>query len=170
VSAASVYLQDKEIIKGIGSWGGELLRPSLTSDGIDCADAHSSDIQAYLNRSQGLAGNIHVTVHGSTGVNIAANSQHVNQSVGISQKTVNDIQNLLGSFQQAREMLKLDTEQDAELTQVVDEITAEIDRPVPNGNKLKGFLQTLHSIGVNAAGSVLGSVLGEHALTVMNSF
>jgi hypothetical protein len=103
-------------------------------------------------------------------VNIATHSQHVNQSVGISQENVNDIQNVVKSFQQARELLQLDAEQDAELTQVAEEITAEITRPVPDAGKLKSFLQTLHSIGVNAAGGAIGSVLGEHALTVMGSF
>lgn len=170
MSAAATYLADKGIVKGIGSWGGELLRPSLTSEGLDCADSYACDVQAYLNRSQGLGGNTHVTVTGSTAVNIAAHSQHVNQSVGISQDNINDIENVVRSFQQARELLQLDADQDAELTQVTKEITAEIASPAPDAGKLKGWLQALHSIGVNAAGGAIGSVLGEHALTVMSSF
>lgn len=171
MSTAAKYLADKGIVKGIGAWGGELVRPSLTSEGLDCADSYDGNVQKYLQRGEQQAG--HKTVNfikNWQGVNIAAHSQHVNQSVGISQKNVNDIQNVAESFRQARELLKLDAEQDAELTQVAEEIAAEIARPAPDAGKLKGFLQTLHSIGVNAAGGAIGSVLAEHALTVMGSF
>ncbi|MEC3853457.1 hypothetical protein [Paenarthrobacter ureafaciens] len=170
LSAAAEYLQDKEMVKGYAAWGGEILRPSLTSDGIDCADSYSADVQSYLNRSQTVANNTNVTVHGSTGVNIAANSNYVNQSVGISQETVNKIKKIVDSFQQARPLLELDAENDTKLTQVVADIQAEVDRPVPDTNKLKGFLQTLHSIGVGAAGDALGSVLGDAVMAVMGSF
>jgi hypothetical protein len=169
MDAAEEYLLDKDIITGIKTSGG-LVRPKLTSYGLDCADGHSSDVQAYLNRSQALTGSTHVTVMGSTGVNVAANSTNVTQSMAVAQETINEIQKIVESFQQSRNLLGLDGENDSRLTVLSGEILEEIARPSPDKNKLKGFLESLHSIGVSGAGSALGSVLGQAALTLMGSF
>jgi hypothetical protein len=167
VEAAEDYLLDKKLITGFNTAGG-LIRPKLTSDGFDCADGHSSDVQAYVNRSQGLS-STHVTVTGSTGVNVAAHSSNVTQSIAVTQETINEIQKMVESFQQSRSLLGLDAENDSKLTVLSGEILDEIALPAPDKNKLKGFLESLHSIGVSGAGSALGSVLGQAALTLMSS-
>jgi hypothetical protein len=46
VIAAGDYLKEKGIIKGFGTASGELVRPSLTSEGLDCADSYACDVQA----------------------------------------------------------------------------------------------------------------------------
>lgn len=167
--AAGDYLHDKGIIKGIQTGSGEFVRPSLTSEGLDCADGHSSDVQAYLNRSQTLGGDTLISVSDSYGVNIANRSSHVSQSVGITREKINEIQQLVASYEQARMPLLLDAENDSRLTELSEEILEEISKPVPDKSKVKGFLESLHNIGVSGAGNALGSVLGQAALNLMGS-
>lgn len=169
VDAAGTYLLAKGIVTGRVNGGGDVLWPQLTSEGIDCAEGHSADVQAYLNRQHSMGGITTVTVSDSTGVNVAAGSSNVNQTLGISQEKINDIRQLVESFRQSRSLIGLDDQKNAELTELSSEILDEISRPAPDKNKLKGLLGSLQSIGVSGAGNALGSVLGQAALTLMNT-
>ncbi|MFW6774716.1 hypothetical protein ACOACO_10560 [Nocardioides sp. CPCC 205120] len=49
VSAAAAFLEGEGLIKGIKTWGPELLLASLTARGQACADYHNGNVQNYLN-------------------------------------------------------------------------------------------------------------------------
>jgi alpha-D-ribose 1-methylphosphonate 5-triphosphate synthase subunit PhnG len=143
VNEATVYLREHGLIRGTRSSGGGVARPTLTAEGIDCADRYDSSVPAYLSRHQTSGGttfhthfNAPVTGQVGVGTNVTQ-TQHQ----GIDPET---LQKLLEDVREAAE--QVNTGEAQYLLTYADTIQAEVTAESPNADVIRGSSDRLKQI------------------------
>ncbi|MDQ4490718.1 hypothetical protein RBS60_10965 [Sinomonas sp. ASV486] len=169
VRRAADWLLEKGYIKGHRTYVGSLLRPSITSAGIDAVETVQS-ASAALTGAGITVNNINVT--GSQGVNLSVASSHVNQSNTLTQNQVDEVAKVIDS---ARALLNsssmgISRDAEAEARGVVDDLDEEIQQESPRTGIIKGLVAKLADLA--ATGTVQWAVdaftaLTQHAIGMM---
>lgn len=88
------WLRDEEYVKGIGAFGGELVRPELTAKAIRTIETGKSVNELLTSAGVNVT---EVHVQGSSGVNVAVDSSNVTQSNTLTQGQIDQVEKMLGS-------------------------------------------------------------------------
>jgi hypothetical protein len=91
---AGDWLFDQRYMTGQRTWGAEVLRPRITSEGIRLVETGNS-VNDILS-SAGVTVN-KVTISDSQGVNVAVASSNVTQNITMSQEQIDKVRDMLGS-------------------------------------------------------------------------
>jgi hypothetical protein len=144
VADASEWLRDQECLTGTASWGGGVIRPSITPKGEALADAGKSvrggDAPAD---PQGAT-----TIHISNSTNVAIDSPGANQTYTISEQVKRAV-----AIADALEAGPYDDpESIPEACRIATKIRTEAAKPQPNSSHLKELMMS----GLTAGTAVLG--------------
>lgn len=90
---ATRWLKDEDYVKGIGAFGGELIRPELTTKAVKTIETGKS-VNDLLTSAGVNVTEVHV--QGSSGVNIAVDSSNVTQSNTLTQGQIEQVERMLG--------------------------------------------------------------------------
>lgn len=152
---AAKWLMDEKYMTGQGTWGGEILRPTITSKGMKVID-NGLSVNA-MPTSGGMTVN-KVNVHGSHGVNIAVASSNVTQANTLSQGQIEQVEKILGSVRAMMSPQVTGVSEDvaAESAVVVGEIEDVIQSSAPEAGRVKALLFKLTELA--ATGTVQGAV------------
>lgn len=139
---AAQWLMDKKYITGTRAMGGEVLRPSITTEGTQVVETGQS-VNAVLTQA-GMTVN-KVNISGSQGVNVSVASSNVNQSNTLTQGQVEQVERIIASVRAMLTPAVIGvTDEVAEQAQViVGEVEEEIQAPSPNSGKVKSLLLKL---------------------------
>lgn len=160
IAAATEYLSEEGLIKGIGSWGGGVLRPKITSKGQLMV---ASGRELYEDPSSGTTYSSTVTVHGSSGVAVAANSNNVEQNVSVN--TAERANALADAIAAARDSIA-DPEAQEAAAELEREIRQEAAAQAPDRTRLAVLAREAMQKVATAAGTALGSGVIDAALAL----
>lgn len=163
VSDATIYLRDRDLIRGGASWGAGILRPSLTADGIDCVENYDSDVRAYLNRHAVSLTNTTWNVSDVDNFNLANNSPGAHQSITVTNADVQGLLDVVRPIVQALTVLGLDQVEQARIRDYANEIETEAGKPEPNRGRLKQLGGFVVGIVKNGSASALAATLTNSA-------
>jgi hypothetical protein len=139
---AAQWLMDKGYIKGHKAMGGEVLRPSITSDGTSVVETGQS-VNAVLKQA-GMTVN-EVNISGSQGVNVSVASSQVNQSNTMTHGQIEQVERILASVRAmlTPAVIGVTAEVADQAQAIVGEVEEEIQASSPNSGKVKGLLLKL---------------------------
>ncbi|WP_332603602.1 hypothetical protein [Arthrobacter sp. S2(2024)] len=149
------WLRDEEYLDGHGTWGGELLRPNITTRGIRTIETGQS-VNKLLTSAGVTVNEVHV--QGSQGVNIAVASSNFTQSNTLSQEQIEQVEKILGSVRAMLSpgVLGVTDEVAAQGSVVAVEIEQELQSPTPGAGRVKALLFKLAELA--ATGTIQGTV------------
>ncbi|WP_437770640.1 hypothetical protein [Arthrobacter sp. KNU40] len=152
---AGEWLVDQQYMTGQRTWGAEVLRPRITTEGIRLVETGNS-VNDILS-SAGVTVN-KVNISGSQGVNVAVASSNVTQSNTLTQGQIEQAERILGSV---RAMLNpavigVTEEVAAEAVAVAGQVDKEIQSQAPQTGKVRALLLKLMELA--ATGTVQGGV------------
>ena len=157
VDAAAAYLQDKELIKGIGSedhqHGPTWAR--LTAKGTDCIE-QGGDVADYLTpRTTGTTYNFHAPV---TGNNVAI-GDNATQYTAINSTDAESIRILIEAVTQALPALALGTSNQQEAENAATQALTEIKELNPSHPRIQAALKKIGTVLAGAGNQALSAVL-----------
>lgn len=168
VELACGYLHDEGLIAGTKAWGGLIPRPNITSIGVRAVEAES------LGNPRIAAGativtnhNNHVNFENSHSINVALNSQNVNQSNTVTIEQIKLTKDFIGSTRDLLPALGLSSEQQEAVGEIVDALEAETTSDAPQPSKMKELAGKVVEIVVTGTASGMVNALvamGEGAI------
>ncbi|MCD5341519.1 hypothetical protein LR392_04655 [Arthrobacter sp. AK04] len=152
---ATRWLKDEEYITGTGAFGGELIRPELTTKAIRTIETGRS-VNDLLTQAGVNVTEVHV--QGSSGVNIAVDSSNVTQSNTLTQGQIENVEKMLG---QVRALLTpvtagISDEVASQAKVITGQLEEEIKSPAPQPTVVKAM--GLKLLELAATGTVQGVV------------
>lgn len=141
----------------LGAWGSAMpLRSRLTSDGRICVTDFDGDVDAWAKRN---ALNVDQSVNVTAGrdAQVAAHSQHVTQVQNTGDVNLGELRRAAGLTRDALPALALPEAAGKDVTEATEAILAEVDKPEPDREKLKGLGERLRNGVALAAGG--GTIL-----------
>jgi len=167
---ALVYLKDNGLVDGVPiAERSAVLRPYLTTAGVDCAEAFKGAVAEYMHRGAETYGNTTITFNGAvSGTSVAWNSRQITQTTvtegGIAR---DEVAALVGAIAQALPVLGLDDSVLDRLRGQVELIRGELASGEPEPSVVTTLLKrVLGKIG-EVAESSLGLVLTACAKDLM---
>ncbi|MFF4552033.1 hypothetical protein [Streptomyces sp. NPDC001422] len=162
------YLNDAELIKGIQvDQIDHLVHPSLTSEGVNCAESEKS-VSEFLNPPSPSDGTtFNVRIDGSQNVVVGTQSDFTqNNTSGIDPAVLAQLTHFAAAARQGLPSYGLDDPQQIEVEQIAGELEAEAGGDAPDRGRLRRLTDRLVTALAPAAGSALGGIvtaLGEQA-------
>lgn len=155
VSRAVDWLYEKGFVRGTRAWGGAVLRPSITAEGIDMIETSQSAGAALAQAGMSVT-NINVT--GSHGVNLAVASHHVHQSNTLTRNQLDEVAKVIDSAKAllTSTSMGVSEETEAEARGVVSQLEAEIEEESPRAGIVKALVGKLTELA--ASGTVQWAV------------
>jgi hypothetical protein len=161
------YLVEKEMVKGVGLWGGTIARPQLTDKVLRCAELFGSSVSAHV-RSQASGGVQHnVNFNGPVSGNVAWASENVTQSA-TSGMTATDLAAVLRALSKAVPELGLGPEDTAALTGDLQVVEGELVTDQPDTGKVRTCLRRVMTVLGRATESSFAVVLTSYAKYLMS--
>lgn len=173
IEAATQWLAEKGLIRGQGSWGGGIPRPSLTAAGEDVVESKRSvnDVSPNLPGDDVPSPSTVTTYHIIGGTNnIANNSPGAQQSISISTDTRQQIVGVAQALDDALGILRLDPTQTQVARDVSGRLRAEASAPQPDRGRLRRLLAKVSEVAVSGTGTAIGSAvvaLAEQAIAAI---
>lgn len=167
---ALVYLKDNGLVDGVPiAERSNVLRPCLTTAGIDCVEAFNGSVAEYVRRGAETYGNTTITFNGAvSGTSVAWNSRQITQTTMTETGMAGDeVAALVGAIAQALPVLGLDGPVMERLRGQVELIREELASGQPEPSVVTTLLKrVLGKIGEVAENS-LGLVLTAYAKDLM---
>ncbi|WP_235734417.1 hypothetical protein [Nocardioides alcanivorans] len=163
-------LEVLDLIKGAKTWGGPVLRPSITSSGRVVAVHHGGDLVAW--EVSKVSGGSTFNITNSTGVAVANNSPGATQTVTVTQEGARAAETLAIALERLlkNDQLTLEPLDLVNAYATSGELLEEARSSAPDPSRLRGLVEAVKVIGVNAAGSATGSgliMMADQALTAL---
>ncbi|TNM69149.1 hypothetical protein FHN55_05030 [Streptomyces sp. NP160] len=173
IEDATRWLAEKGFLRGQGSWGGGIPRPSITAAGEDVVESKRSvnDVSPSL-PGDDVPSPSTVTNYNITGgnINIADHSPGAQQSISISTETRQQVLGVAQALDDARGILGLDSAQTQVAAQVSADLRAEASAPQPDRGRLRELLAKVSEVAVSGTGTAIGSAvvaLAEQAIAAI---
>lgn len=154
VGEAVTHLHGIGLVEASTIAEGPPVQPFLSEEGKECVERYDSSVAAYLDRKRGGGTNISVT--GSQGVNVAADSAGAQQSVTITSNTRQQLVQIADALDATRPVLGLSTEDDERAQAIVLRLRDEAERDEGDPSKMQRLLQDVRTIAVSGSGSAAG--------------
>ncbi|WGD42005.1 hypothetical protein [Streptomyces cathayae] len=171
---AARYLKSAGLIEGTQvDQIDHLIRPSLTPDGVNCAESEKS-VSEFLNSSTPEGGTtFNVRIDRSQNVAVGTQSDFTqNNTSGIDPAILAQLMHFATAARQGVPSYGLDEGQQVEVEQLAGELEAEATGDTPDRGRLRRLTDSLIVALAPAAGSALGGIvtsLGEQAAAAIGS-
>lgn len=152
---ATRWLKDEDYVKGIGAFGGELVRPELTTKAVKTIEAGRSANDILTSAGVNVT---EVHVQGSSGVNIAVDSSNVTQSNTLTQVQIEQVEKMLGQVRALLTPVTAGVSDDvaSQAAVITGQLEAEIKSPAPQPTAVKAL--GIKLLELAATGTVQGVV------------
>jgi hypothetical protein len=170
IDEAFVYLRERNLVAGTAAWGGTLVRPRLTSDGVECAEDEEGDVRRFLTRSVPEStvspGQTHYYYFGSVGQ--AAFGQNIQQTLNQGMTP----EQLRETFAAMRDVLAElpPSEEREDLTIVLQDLESEATSPEPNAKAVErrvGMARRLTEKVIESGAASVGTGGGQRLLELL---
>lgn len=154
---AAAWLEENGYLRGSGSWGGGVPRPSITASGEQVVESGRSvhDVTPATTVADAPAVSINVT--GSSGVNVAANSPGATLSTNLTQDQRHQVVQLADALDQMRgQVLGLDPHNVEAAGEVAERLRALAGEPAPDRGRLRAALDQTAEIAVSGTAKAAG--------------
>ncbi|WP_269939233.1 hypothetical protein [Arthrobacter sp. HY1533] len=158
VIRACTWLHSEGFIAGTRTNAGVVPRPSITPKGIRFVEGRAS-VNDQHNGGVTTVTNNHLKVEGSSGVNVALNSQNVNQSNSVTIEQIEQTTKFIGSARSLVPALGLDGDQQERALQVIGELEVESTSTAPNQGRLKQLMGKVLEIVVTGTATGVADAL-----------
>ncbi len=158
VHRASLYLHDKGLINGSRAWGGGVLRPGLTTDGIDVIEHYDGSTLDYFRpqpvaQAGAAAPQYNQYIYGGQGGQ-AGRDLHQSQQVGL------NVTEILALMQTIREAASEAPEEDASrVIAIVRQIEEEARSDEPDQPWLRSLVERLQLLGGKVGNTALATAV-----------
>lgn len=156
IAACARELKELDLIKGVGTWGGPVVRPELTPLGRLVVSRYGGDVVEWQLANQGGGG---ISIHNSTGVAVATNSPGASQSVTVTTNAADQVLNLAAALEAMLPVLGLEPAQEASARGLVVQLQQVAPEVEADPGKVKRLVGAVRDVAVNAAGGAAGTAL-----------
>jgi hypothetical protein len=146
------------LIRGTGSWGGPVIGAEITRQGRLVCRQHAGDLDAWT-AAQTASGGTVVNVHGSTGVNVAANSPGAQQSVTLSTEIRDQVLTLASALDVIRLEAQLEPVDLARAAGLVGQLREAAEGGVTEPGRMQRLLEDVKKLSIGAIGGAGGQGL-----------
>ncbi|MFI8446314.1 hypothetical protein [Streptomyces erythrochromogenes] len=173
VSRTVGYLDAAGLIDGVRiDQTDHLLRPCLTSKGVDCAESEKS-VSEFLNPTPPASTTFNVRINGSQNVAVGTQS-NFSQTNGsnIDPAALAQLAHFANVAREGLASYGMDADQQVEVSQIADDLEAEATSDTPDRGRLRRLNDRLVEALSPAAGSALGGIvvaLGQQAAVAIGS-
>lgn len=158
IDSALTYLKDRGLIDGIATWGAGLVRPRLTSEGVDCIEQYDGSLSAYLRSSQGQTSSHNVVFQGNVSGQVAWGNREVAQAMQ-SGPSADDLITILSAVVASIPTFDLEDSRKQELQATAQQVGEELKSQKPDKSRLSELLERVRVVLEGAATSALAASL-----------
>jgi len=162
VQGAGIWLEKEGFVEGLRTFGGGILRPSITAKGERYAD----DGRSVKDDPASRQSSSFVVVQNSQGVTIANNSPHATQTVNV-EMTMQKAREFADALTVAAQSSEAPEDAARQATDVADAIVEEAGRDEPDVNRLKDLAFRAATSIAGAFGSTVGGGLAQQGLELV---
>jgi hypothetical protein len=158
LNAALTYLVNAGLVAGVAAFGAPVVRPRLTSKGVDCAEQFGGSVSDYVRRSAGGDTQHHVNFNGAVSGNVSWSSEHVTQTATTG-LAATELLSVVRAIAEALPVLGLSTEQADQVRSDLSMIEGELATKQPDRNLIKTLMGRAAAALGTATTSALASML-----------
>jgi len=163
---AVTYLVNTDLVRGIGTFGGRVARPQLTTKGIDCAEQFGGSVSSYLRPSTSGGTQNNVNFNGAVSGNVAWDAEQVTQTANTG-LDASQLQKVVRAIVEALPAIDLSSEQADQLRSDLSTIEGELVAEHPDRSVIKTIMaRALTTLGT-VANSALATMLTASAEELM---
>lgn len=156
IAAASTWLKELDYVSGSGSWGGGVLRPSITAKGERAVESGRS----VNDQEAGGQGGVSVNVSGrGHSVAVAAHSPGAQQSIALGRDDRSQVHDVAQALMEMQPLLGLDDDGQARAQQVVAQLQQLADSPDSTTEDVKTALESMKAVVLSGVGTAGGKAL-----------